>query len=156
VAYTANVTFSMTHMEVPQINLLTKVDLLINAPKKDKLPIPFDFYTDYRNVSDLLNASESDGSVFSQKHKSIIRALAGINETYGLVAYLPCTLMDKCFLQLILYQLDRAFGYCPEAPDEEFKMAMAVLKQSKTEKDLERAIDDLLLRCHKPSKQKST
>ena len=142
-------------MEVPQLNLLTKVDQLIKAEKKDKLDMPFNYYADLGSIHEMVDHRKTEDDDI--RHHKVICELALLNDNYGLVNFMPCTLIDPRFLQLILYQAERALGYFSENPDEDFKLVNTVLRISQTEAEMQRAIDDLLERCHKKhAKQKKT
>jgi len=144
----------MCNLEVPQINVLTKVDQLILAEKEDKLDLPFEYYRNVGRMEELAEHVECDGTEFSAKYKKLTGALAEVCSNYGLVDYMPCTLKDIRFIHLILCQVERALGFVAKNKEENYKLAKNVLEMNPDEDRMQEQIDELLLRCHKKPKKK--
>jgi len=72
---------TMVQMELPQVNLLSKVDLM---EKYGKLPFSHDFYTEVLDLRYLVESMSKDA--FERKHKKMTEAITDVIENYSLVS----------------------------------------------------------------------
>lgn len=99
----------MTHLELPHINVLSKIDLI---QQYGKLAFDIDFYTDVQDLSYLLQHMQETASVhtnpmFTQLNQRLIEII----EEYGLVSYLPLDIMDKNSVYKVVQYVDKSNGY---------------------------------------------
>ncbi|KAL7748458.1 hypothetical protein RI367_006153 [Sorochytrium milnesiophthora] len=115
---------TMMQLELPQVNVLSKVDLIESY---GRLAFNLDYYTEVQNLSYLLSSATGDGgqspgaaplpsapsvSLFNQqKYRKLNQQLSELVEEYALVQFLPLCLTDAESLQRVLDTVDRANGY---------------------------------------------
>ncbi|KAL9057895.1 MAG: hypothetical protein Q9162_002022 [Coniocarpon cinnabarinum] len=118
---------SMLQLELPHINVLTKID---NLPSYGDLPMPLHFYTEARSLVDYLephleaeqkglpasNASqvdERDDMDLQPKSKfhALNNAILELVEEYGLVGFETLCVEDRQSMWQLLRAIDRAGGY---------------------------------------------
>ena len=96
----------MLHIEMPHINLLSKIDLI---EQYDKLAFNLDFYTDVLDLNYLID--QLDGDKIYKKYKKLNKAICDIVEDFSLVNFLPINIQNKKSILFILQQVDLANGY---------------------------------------------
>lgn len=94
-------TAMMTSLELPHINIFTKVDLIGNYYESLQFDLRF-----YGNCEELERLAEG----MSEKRAKLARKLAGVIEDFNLVSYLPFSANDKETQLSVLKQIDRALG----------------------------------------------
>ncbi|ERE76870.1 GPN-loop GTPase 3-like protein [Cricetulus griseus] len=96
--------------EIPQVNIMTKMDLLSKKAKKEieKFLDP-DLYS-------LLE--DSTGDLRSQKFKKLTKAVCGLIDDYSMVRFLPYDQSDEESMSIVLQHIDFAIQY---GEDLEFK-----------------------------------
>nr|XP_023502935.1 GPN-loop GTPase 3 isoform X1 [Equus caballus] len=101
---------AMISLEVPQVNIMTKMDLLSKKAKKEieKFLDP-DMYS-------LLDDSTSD--LRSKKFKKLTKAICGLIDDYSMVRFLPYDQSDEESMNIVLQHIDFAIQY---GEDLEFK-----------------------------------
>ncbi|XP_016005155.2 GPN-loop GTPase 3 [Rousettus aegyptiacus] len=101
---------AMISLEIPQVNIMTKMDLLSKKAKKEieKFLDP-DMYS-------LLNDSTSD--LRSKKFKKLTKAICGLIDDYSMVRFLPYDQSDEESMNIVLQHIDFAIQY---GEDLEFK-----------------------------------
>ncbi|KAF2803078.1 uncharacterized protein BDZ99DRAFT_576343 [Mytilinidion resinicola] len=117
---------SMLQIELPTLNVLTKIDNLINHPN---LPFNLDFYTEVHDLSHLLpildaeQASRSSSDQGSKegaegeedppqsKFAALNKAVVELVEEYGLVGFETLAVEDKTSMMTLLKAIDRTGGY---------------------------------------------
>uniref|UniRef100_A0A8C4LYH7 GPN-loop GTPase 3 n=2 Tax=Equus asinus TaxID=9793 RepID=A0A8C4LYH7_EQUAS len=101
---------AMISLEVPQVNIMTKMDLLSKKAKKEieKFLDP-DMYS-------LLDDSTSD--LRSKKLKKLTKAICGLIDDYSMVRFLPYDQSDEESMNIVLQHIDFAIQY---GEDLEFK-----------------------------------
>uniref|UniRef100_A0A7E4UW17 GPN-loop GTPase 2 n=1 Tax=Panagrellus redivivus TaxID=6233 RepID=A0A7E4UW17_PANRE len=95
----------MVNLEVAQINVLTKVDLL----DEDRLPYDFEFFEnlpDLKYLTDLL-----DDHPFLSQYKNLSSKLCEIVDSYSLVGFVPLNVKSKERMLHLLKQADKANGF---------------------------------------------
>jgi hypothetical protein len=100
---------AMLQMDLPHINVLTKIDNLSNyAP----LPFNLDYYTEVQDLNYLLPHLEAESSRLSHsKFGALNSAIIELVQEFGLVAFETLAVEDKKSMMHILQVIDRASGY---------------------------------------------
>jgi len=80
----------MMRIELPHINILSKVDLI---EKYGKLQFGIDFYTEVLDLDYLVDRMPDDP--FTAKHKKLTKAITGLVQDYGLVNFIPLSVDSK-------------------------------------------------------------
>ena len=102
---------TMVQLEMPQVNLLSKVDLI---EAYGELAFNLDFYTDVLDPARLLpflQAHEGD-SAFARRHAKLNAAIVELVEDFSLVAFGTLDISDKTSVARALKSIDKANGYC--------------------------------------------
>lgn len=97
----------MMQMDLPHLNVLTKIDNLISQPP---LPMPLDFYTEARSLEYLLPHLEQEQGG-SKKFTALNEAIVELVEEYGLVGFETLAVEDRPSMLQLLRTIDRAGGY---------------------------------------------
>nr|CAG4652391.1 EOG090X0OQM [Triops cancriformis] len=116
-------------MELPQINVLSKIDLM---EKYGKLQFNVDYYTEVLELEYLLDNLDRD--VSTQKYQKLNAALIGIIEDYSLVSFVALNVKDEKLLQNVQSAVDKANGYVFGTDSEAFEPAVAVPVPGKTDR----------------------
>lgn len=99
----------MLQLDLPHINVLTKID---NLNKYPPLPFNLDFYTEVQDLSYLLPSLESESPMFGQgKFAALNEAIINLVEEFGLVGYETLAVEDKKSMMSLLRAIDKAGGY---------------------------------------------
>ncbi|KAI5291301.1 hypothetical protein KEM55_008374, partial [Ascosphaera atra] len=106
---------SMLQLDLPHINVLTKIDNLINYPP---LPFNLDFYTEVQDLSHLMPLLEEESPRFKadeetgeSKFDALNRAIIEMIEDFALVGFHTLAVEDKKSMMALLQAIDRAGGY---------------------------------------------
>ncbi|KIZ05766.1 hypothetical protein MNEG_2189 [Monoraphidium neglectum] len=75
---------AMLHLELPHVNVLSKVDLI---RQYGRLDFSLDFYTEVQDLSYLVRGMGNDR--FGAKHRKLSRELCELVQDFGLVSFLP-------------------------------------------------------------------
>ena len=106
---------SKLHLELPQINVLSKIDHLEKFQSKPAFNLEF-----YSEILDLSFRTELlDEDVFTSKYKKMNEGICSVIEDYALVSFVPLNMFDKSSLLNVLRATDKALGYVPSNPEEE-------------------------------------
>lgn len=97
---------TMIHIELPHVNVLSKVDLV---EQYGKLAFNLDFYAEVLDLNYLLDHIKDDP--FSQKYKKLNEALVGLVEDYGLVSFKTLDVQSKESMYQVVKSIDQANGY---------------------------------------------
>jgi GTPase SAR1 family protein len=97
---------TMLQVELPHINILSKVDLL---GQYGKMAFNLDFYTDVLDLSYLLEHLSNDP--FFGKYKKLNKALVELVEDYSLVSFVTLNVQSKESMHEVLKAVDVANGY---------------------------------------------
>jgi GTPase SAR1 family protein len=100
----------MTHLELPHINVLSKIDTL--GQFYESLPLSLSCYTDLKGLEQL----EVRGNPKLQK---LSKRLVEVLDDFSLVSFLPLAIQDKDTVLAVLRQVDRSLG-CSFAYSESF------------------------------------
>lgn len=106
---------TMLQMDLPQINVLTKIDNLSRFPD---LPFNLDFYTEVQDLNYLLPSLSSESPMFAPdgKFAGLNRAIVDLVEEFGLVGFETLAIEDKKSMVSLLQAIDRASGYAFGGP----------------------------------------
>ncbi|SHO76748.1 Similar to S.cerevisiae protein GPN2 (Putative GTPase with a role in biogenesis of RNA pol II and polIII) [Malassezia sympodialis ATCC 42132] len=100
---------AMLMLELPHVNVLSKMDLLDDA-QQEQLAFPLDYYTEVQDLRYL-----SDHLAETQPRVARMCAVLGeLVEDFGLVAFEPLAVEDQASMLHLLGVLDRAIGYTVE------------------------------------------
>lgn len=105
---------TMLRIELPHINILSKVDLI---EKYGKLEFGIDFYTEVLDLEYLTERMPDDP--FTEKHKKLTEAITGLVQDYGLVNFIPLSVDSKEMMLGVKNAVDKANGYCFGSTAEE-------------------------------------
>ncbi|CAM8945731.1 unnamed protein product [Rhodiola kirilowii] len=97
---------TMLHMELPHINVLSKIDLIENY---GKLAFNLDFYTDVQDLSYLQYHLDQDPR--SAKYRKLTKELCEVIEDYSLVDFTTLDIQDKESVGNLVKQIDKCNGY---------------------------------------------
>lgn len=97
----------MLQMDLPHINVLTKIDKLASY---GELPFNLDFYTEVHDLSYLLPHLDDEDRV-GDKFKGLNEAIVNLVESYSLVGFETLAVEDKRSMMHLLQVIDRAGGY---------------------------------------------
>lgn len=102
---------SMVQLELPHVNVLTKIDLLGAQATmyEDGLVIP-----DGRSLLDSLDATSS------HKFQKLNAAVASLLEDYSMVAFVPLDITDEDSIEMCMLQVDMSVQY---GEDQDVKIA---------------------------------
>lgn len=95
----------MVNLELPHINLLSKMDLLSKSAKKqlDRFLEP--------DCHAILGDIELNSSRFNEKHRKLTEAIGRMIEDYSLVRFTPLNLKDHENLGDVLITIDNVLQY---------------------------------------------
>ena len=95
----------MVNLEIPHVNILSKMDLLGKNGKKqmDKFLNP--------DVHAILGDVEQSGSKFSEKYSKLSESIGRLIEDYSLVRFIPLNLQDEENLGDVLVIIDNTIQY---------------------------------------------
>lgn len=100
---------SMLLLDLPHINVLSKVDLLKSY---GELPFGLEFYTQVQDLSYLFPHIEAESSsTLGKKYSKLTEAIAEMVEEYGLVQFEVLAVEDKKSMISLLTVIDKANGY---------------------------------------------
>ena len=108
---------SMMMMDLPQINVISKIDMLANyGNKEDLLPFRLDYYTEVQQLEYLQPLieieSENTGYKYTAKKLSkLTQHLSEIIEDYNLVTFEVLSIDDKNSMVSLQTLIDKANGY---------------------------------------------
>lgn len=120
---------SMIQLELPHINVLTKVDLINNQDAIESL-------RDI-DVKDLLLKEESLGNNQNLKFFNLNKALVELLDNYSLINLLPLNINDEESINEVLYDCDHILQYYEnqEPKDEYYNQADKILEGSNEDED---------------------
>nr|SYV98053.1 GPN-loop GTPase 2 [Gerris buenoi] len=98
---------SMLQSELPQINILSKVDLM--SKFSERLPFSLEYYTEVLDLNYILDCLSDDP--FTARYKKLNAAVVSLVEDYGIVSFLPLDVKDNRMLLNVKNAIDKANGY---------------------------------------------
>ncbi|KAF9068404.1 hypothetical protein BDP27DRAFT_1383630 [Rhodocollybia butyracea] len=105
---------TMLQLELPHINVLSKIDLLA---KYGDLDFNLDFYTEVQDLSYLTN-SLSSATGTSSRFQALNEAMISLIEDYSLVGFETLAVEDKSSMLHLTHAVDRATGYVYVPPSK--------------------------------------
>ena len=97
---------SMCHLEMPHVNILSKIDLV---EQYGTLAFGLEFFTDVLDLNYLLEHLESDP--FAGRYQSLNCAICSLIQDYDQVAFNTLNVADKHSMDRVLRSIDKANGY---------------------------------------------
>ncbi|CDJ57159.1 conserved hypothetical ATP-binding domain-containing protein, putative [Eimeria maxima] len=101
--------YAQLQLELPHINVLSKIDLLRHHRKDLKFPL--EFYADAYDVQALLQTMGRDPHPVGQKLLGFAREVCELVEDFNIVSFLPVAVTDKECMLLALRTADTANGF---------------------------------------------
>ncbi|KAK3084870.1 hypothetical protein FSP39_020517 [Pinctada imbricata] len=105
---------TMVNLELPHVNVMTKIDLLSKKAKKN-----LDRYLEPELP--MLLSEEFDDSKFNHKFKKLNSAMATMIDDYSLVKFLPLDISDEDSINDVLLQIDNAIQYGEDLEPREIR-----------------------------------
>eukprot|EP00922_Rhytidocystis_sp_ex-Travisia-forbesii_P062931 GHVS01093672.1.p1 GENE.GHVS01093672.1~~GHVS01093672.1.p1 ORF type:complete len:326 (+),score=72.80 GHVS01093672.1:130-1107(+) len=96
-------------VELPHVNVLTKIDLLRKLSKD--LDFRLDFYAETHDLSQLLLLLRDQQPTKHEKFAALNAAICELVEDYNLIAFRPLDVQDKESVLAILKEVDNANGF---------------------------------------------
>lgn len=145
----------MLRIGQPAVNIVSKIDVIYNAKNSGKLEFPFEYYAAADCVTPSMSLGKECGEDVpipgSRKtYRMLTEQLAEVNESYGLLNYLPFTACDERFVEYVRFEIDRAVGYVKSGKDQVEMVTVA----SSRENELNDFLETFLEKCVKRSKRK--
>ncbi|GME83570.1 unnamed protein product [Ambrosiozyma monospora] len=132
---------SMLQMDLPQVNVISKIDLLkgyVDADKLDKaerrkrgelsseddndneggLPFNLQYYTEVQDLEYLIPYLKTENNkrigieYFNSKYEKLTTLIAELIEDFGLISYQVLSIEDKNSMINLLSLIDKSNGYC--------------------------------------------
>jgi GTPase SAR1 family protein len=97
---------TMLHLESPQLNVLSKIDLM---EQYGALHFRLDYYTQVQDLNYLLELLDND--LFAKRYKKLNGALCELVEEFGLVGFLTLAIEDKDSVLHVVRAVDKANGF---------------------------------------------
>ncbi|OAY23039.1 hypothetical protein MANES_18G046900v8 [Manihot esculenta] len=97
---------TMLHLELPHINVLSKIDLIGSY---GKLAFNLDFYTDVQNLSYLQHHLDQDPR--ASKYRKLTKEICEVIEDYSLVDFATLDIQDKESVGNLVKLIDKSNGY---------------------------------------------
>ncbi|KAH1244518.1 GPN-loop GTPase QQT1 [Glycine max] len=97
---------TMLHLELPHINVLSKIDLIESY---GKLAFNLDFYTDVQDLSYLQYHLDQDPR--SAKYRKLTKELCDVIENFSLVSFSTLDIQDKESVGNLVKLIDKSNGY---------------------------------------------
>jgi len=98
---------TMLHLELPHVNVLSKIDQL---ERFGRLDFQLEFYTDAQNLF-YLEQYLQKYSWFSEKFKHLTRSLCEMIEDYSLISFHTLNIQDKESVYELVKVIDKTNGY---------------------------------------------
>lgn len=95
----------MVNLEIPHVNLLSKMDLLSKSARKQ-----LDRFLD-PDAHAILGDIESSGAKFTEKYKKLTEAIGRLIEDYSLVRFIPLNLKNQESISDVLITIDNVLQY---------------------------------------------
>ncbi|KAL9280242.1 GPN-loop GTPase QQT1 [Arabidopsis thaliana] len=127
---------TMLHMELPHVNVLSKIDLIGSY---GKLAFNLDFYTDVQDLSYLEHHLSQDPR--SAKYRKLTKELCSVIEDYSLVNFTTLDIQDKESVGDLVKLIDKSNGYIFAGIDasvvEYSKIAIAVQEKYMEDEEIQ-------------------
>lgn len=107
---------SMINLELPHINVLSKIDLLENSAKLD---FRMEYYTECSTFDPLASKLDKNSTAFNKKYSPLSKKICELLDNYGLTSFTPLDVMDKVSVSNLLFKIDKCNGYVIDQKEEE-------------------------------------
>jgi len=97
---------TMLHLELPHVNVLSKIDLI---EKFGKLEYDLEYYTDAQDFG-FINES-LDNQKITSRYKKLNSIICEVVQDFGLLSYYPLDIQDKESVYKLLRRIDKGNGY---------------------------------------------
>lgn len=97
---------SMIHLEMPHVNVLSKIDLV---ERYGTLPFSLEYFCDVIDLEHLLSIMDSDP--FYSRFAKLNRAICGLIEDYSQVSFSTLNIQEQHSVEKLLKLVDKANGY---------------------------------------------
>jgi len=108
---------AMINLEMPQLNVLSKVDLL-----PDDAPFRLDYFEELPNLRYLTDCLDDHPAL--ARYKKLNQSICEMIENYGMVSFVPLDVEDKERMRNLLKQADNANGFSLASADDFRKVVM--------------------------------
>lgn len=98
---------TMLHLELPHVNVLSKIDLV---ETHGKLPFNLEFFTDATNLKKGLK-HYLDAEPFGMRYSNLNKALCELLDEFGLVSFLALNIQEKESVYEVIKAVDKSNGY---------------------------------------------
>ncbi|CAK9441632.1 uncharacterized protein LODBEIA_P55000 [Lodderomyces beijingensis] len=100
---------SMLQLNLPQVNVISKIDMLKNY---GKLPFRLEYYTEVQDLQYLIpHLIKESNSVLGQNHVRLTEMIAELVEEFHLVSFEVLSVENKRSMIRLLSVIDKASGY---------------------------------------------
>jgi GTPase SAR1 family protein len=96
---------TMLHINLPHINILSKIDLV---EKYGKLPFNLDYYTDVLDLNYLVDILDNDKG--TNKYKALNNSIAELVDSYSLVSFQMLDVQNDVLVEKLGKLIDRILG----------------------------------------------
>jgi len=96
---------TMLHINLPHINILSKIDLV---EKYGKLPFNLDYYTDVLDLNYLVDILDNDKG--TNKYKALNNSIAELVDSYSLVSFQMLDVQNDVLVEKLAKLIDRILG----------------------------------------------
>lgn len=107
---------SAINLEMPHINVLSKIDLLESSAKLD---FRMEFYTECSTFDPLATKLEKSDSAFNRRFSKLSKNICELLDNYRLTTFQPLDVMDKVSVSNLLFKIDKCNGYIIDSKEEE-------------------------------------
>ncbi|KAK9828826.1 hypothetical protein WJX72_002276 [[Myrmecia] bisecta] len=97
---------TMLHLELPHINVLSKMDLI---EAYGQLDFNLDYYTEVQDLSKLVDHMGDD--LFSRRFQKLSRGLCEVVEDFALLHFVPLAIEDTDSVKNVVALVDKSNGY---------------------------------------------
>lgn len=129
---------SMLRLELPHVNVLSKMDLI---KQYGKLQFGIDFYTDVLELNYLCDALDQE-RFLSGKFKSLNRKICDVVQDFSLVSFQPLNIQKRASIIKCIQAVDRANGYLYGHLDDETLLSSFAGMGNSDENDDEMMFND--------------
>ena len=109
---------SMINLELPHINVLSKVDLITDPGSLD---YRISFYTDSQDFDALAENLAKDKSMFSSRYSKLSNNICSLLDNYAMTSFHLLEVTDQSSVSSLLSKIDKCNGYVIDSNEEESK-----------------------------------
>ncbi|CEL94063.1 unnamed protein product [Vitrella brassicaformis CCMP3155] len=117
---------SMLLLELPHVNVLSKVDLL--RIHKEHMDFPLDYYAEADDLKRLLSEGMPKSHPFNARFAKFTEMLGEVVEDFSMVSLVPLDIQDKDSVLSLLQRIDKGNGYAFGSTPDVTKLFSVALK----------------------------